>query len=114
MNTPNQTPPDAGLSKSTTAFGVSLAVTSVASALLVVAKELSPNLVMPLMKRLTGHHWVTHSLVALILFVVLGGAFSMANGGRGMRMSPRRLIAALAGGVIVGAMIIAGFYALGG
>jgi uncharacterized membrane protein SirB2 len=66
------------------------------------------------MKRLTGHHWVTHSLFALILFAVLGGAFSMANGGRGIRMSSSRVVAWLAAGVIIGGMIIAGFYLLGG
>jgi ribose/xylose/arabinose/galactoside ABC-type transport system permease subunit len=114
MNSPNQTQPNTGLSKSSIAFGLSLAITSVASALLVVAKELSPKLVMVGMKRLTGHHWVTHSLLAVVLFVVLGFAFSLANGGQGMKTSPGRLIATLAGGVIVGGFIIAGFYLLGG
>jgi lipoprotein signal peptidase len=102
------------LAKYTTGFGLSLAVTSVLSALLVVAKELSPNLVMPLMKRVTGHHWITHSSFAIVLFVVLGFAFSAANGGQGIRLSAARLIAVLAGGVIAGGAIIAGFYLLGG
>jgi hypothetical protein len=110
MNSANQTTPDADLSKCTVAFGFSLAVTSVVSALLVVAKELSPNLVMAWMKRLTGQHWVTHSLIAVVLFGIFGAVFSRANSGAGLKMSASRLIFALAGGVILGGLIIAGFY----
>jgi hypothetical protein len=114
MNTANPTTNGAGLSKCTIAFGLSLAVTSVTSALLVVAKELSPNRVMAWMSRLTGQHWVTHSAAAVLLFAILGFVFSLVNGGRGMRMDPGRLIALLTGGIVIGTIIIAGFYLLGG
>ncbi len=104
---------NAKLSKSTLAFGFSLAVTSLLNALLVVAKELSPSLMIG-MKRLTGQHWVTHSLAAVVVFGILGWVFSRANGGRGLSLSVNRLIMALAGGVIIGSLIIAGFYLMGG
>ena len=57
-------------------------MTSLLSAFLVVVKELSPNVVMPLMKRLTGQHWVTHSTFAVVVFVVFGIVFGLANGVR--------------------------------
>lgn len=105
---------NAKISKYTNSFGLSLAITSLLSALLVIAKELSPNAVMVWLKHLTGQHWVSHSTIAVILFAVLGWIFSRANGGRGINISTNRLIAVLAGGVIIGALIIAGFYLIGG
>jgi hypothetical protein len=113
MSAENQTT-DPGLSKCSVAFGCSLAVTSVVSALLVVAKELSPNFVMVWMKRLTGQHWVTHSLIAVALFGILGGLLSRANAGAGLKMTSGSLIFTLAGGVVIGGLIIAGFYLIGG
>ncbi len=102
------------ISKYTNSFGLSLAITSVLSALLVVAKELCPKTVMVWMKHLTGQHWVSHSVIAVVVFAVLGWVFSRANGGRGISMSANRLIAVLAGGVVLGALIIAGFYLIDG
>jgi hypothetical protein len=58
---------DARIWKLTKGFGLSLAITSVLSALLVVAKELGQQSVMAWMKKLTGQHWVTHTLLALFL-----------------------------------------------
>ena len=113
MKNPNLTMTNAPLSKYTLAFGFSLAVTSLLNALLVVAKELNPHL-MVWMKRLTGQHWVTHSLAAVMLFGILGWLFSRANDGRGLSLSVNCLIVALAGGVIIGGLVIAGFYLMGG
>ena len=101
------------ISKYTNSFGLSLAITSLISALLVVAKELCPQTVMVWMKHLTGQHWVSHSLIAVILFAILGWAFSRANGGQGINMDANRLIVLLTAGVVVGSLIIAGFYMIG-
>ncbi len=100
--------------KYTTAFGLSLAVSSVVSALLVVAKELSPNTIMPWMKRLTGQHWVTHSLLMVLLFAILGVLLANTNLGQGVRTNGKRLVGMLVAGVIIGYLIIAGFYLIEG
>jgi hypothetical protein len=97
------------LSKYTSSFGLSLAAASVINALLVVAKEKS-HAVMAGMQKLTGHHWITHSSIVLILFAALGWGFAQANGGRGVNITVSRLIAVLIGGVMLGSFIILGFY----
>jgi ribose/xylose/arabinose/galactoside ABC-type transport system permease subunit len=99
-----------GIGKYTTSFGMSLAITSVVSALLVVVKEMSENTVLALMKGITFHHWFTHSLFILILFVVIGWLLARSNGGQGVRMGVNRFISTLVGAVVVSGLIIAGFY----
>jgi hypothetical protein len=97
------------LSQYTVSFGVSLAVCSVANALLVVAKEKSPA-VQAAMKRLTGHHWVTHAAAMVLLFFVLGWLLSLPNRGQGLRLTAGRLIGTVLGGLLLGGAIIMGFY----
>ena len=58
------------------AFGVSLAVTSLFSAVLVVLKESNKSL-LGWMAKATGHHWVTHGLADIVMFVVLGWLFAI-------------------------------------
>jgi len=99
-----------GIGKYTTSFGMSLAITSVVSALLVVVKEMSENTVLALMKGITFHHWFTHSLFILILFVVVGWLLARSNGGQGVKMGVNRFISTLVGAVVVSGLIIAGFY----
>jgi len=109
MSNPINPSENDGLSNYTTSFGIALAVASVASALLVVAKEKSPAL-MAAMKSATGHHWPTHSLFALAIFLVVGFALTRVNGGQGVRMTPCALVKTVVGGVVLGSVIIAGFY----
>jgi hypothetical protein len=97
------------LSKYTVSFGISLALCSVLNALLVTVKEKSPA-VAQAMAKLTGHHWVTHSAVMVLLFVLCGWLLSLPNGGQGLRLSPNRLTGIIAAGVITGGAIIMGFY----
>ena len=99
-----------GIGKYTTSFGMSLAITSVVSALLVVVKELSQKTVLAFMKGITFHHWFTHTLFILILFVVIGWILARANGGQGVEMSVNRFISTLVGAVVLSGLIIAGFY----
>jgi ribose/xylose/arabinose/galactoside ABC-type transport system permease subunit len=99
-----------GIGKYTVSFGMSLAITSVVSALLVVVKELSQKTVLALMKGITFHHWFTHSLFILILFVVIGWALGRANGGQGIKMGVNSFISTLVGAVVLSGLIIAGFY----
>ena len=66
------------LSKMTVGFGLSAAVLSVASALLLIFKESSPPL-KAWMAALTSHHWVTHAVFVIVGFIVLGYVFSQTN-----------------------------------
>jgi hypothetical protein len=97
------------LSKYSTAFGLALAVASVVNAVLVVAKEKSPA-VLAGMKSLTGHHWVTHVALVVLLFLAAGFGLALANGGQGLRLAPKSVIATLVGGVAASGLIILGFY----
>ncbi|MEI6076251.1 MAG: hypothetical protein WCS94_11790 [Verrucomicrobiota bacterium] len=99
------------LSKYTHSFGIALAVTSVANGLLVMAKEKNPA-VLAAMKSLTGHHWITHSVIVVTLFLVLGWGLSKIQGGTGVKLHQDNLIRLLAGGVFLGALLIVGFYLL--
>ncbi len=100
------------LSNFAVSFGISLAVTSIASALLVVAKERSPTTVLAAMKSATGHHWATHSLCALLLFLAIGFTLTRTNGGRGPRIATACLVQVVVGGIAVGSLVIGGYYLL--
>jgi len=100
------------IGKYTKSFGLSFAITSVVSALLVIIKESSEEGVLALMKSITGHHWVTQGLFNLILFAVLGWAFSRANKGEGMKMSANGLVSYIVGAVVISGVLISGFYLL--
>ena len=97
------------LSKYTVSFGLSLAAASVFNALLVVVKEKSPAVASG-MQRLTGHHWVTHGAMVVLLFVVGGFLFSRLNSARGPAISARRLTQVVGLAVAAGWLIITGFY----
>jgi hypothetical protein len=97
------------LNKNTESFGVSLAVTSILSALLVVIKE-SSEPVLNLMKTLTGHHWATHGLFTIIVFIALGVYFGKVNNGQGLKLTPERLTMFITAAVVISGLIIAGFY----
>ena len=100
------------MGKYTTSFGLSLAITSLVSALLVILKESSEDGVLALMKSITGHHWVTHGLFNLILYIALGWAFSKVHKGQGVKISANGLVSCIAGAVIISTVLIAGFYLL--
>ena len=100
------------IGKYTMSFGLSFAITSVISALLVILKESSEEGVLAWMAAVTGHHWVTHGLINLILFVVLGWALSRPNEGHGVKMTANSLVSFIVGAVILSEVLIAGFYIL--
>jgi hypothetical protein len=100
------------ISKSTKAFGLSLALASVVDALLVGAKEKS-SAVMSGMQKLTGHHWITHGIAVMAVFSVCGFLFGRLNGGQGPKISAGGLIGMVVLGVLVGGGIIVGFYLVG-
>jgi len=97
------------ISKYTVSFGLSLVISSVINALLVIAKEKSPA-VQAEMKKLTGHHWITHSVVVVALFVVLGFLLAQVRGGRGMTMTANALIKTMVAGILAAGVMIVSFY----
>jgi len=101
-----------GVSKTTISFGLSVALTSVINAMLVVAKEKN-QAVLAGMQKITGHQWVTHSAIILILFGFFGWLFARANGGQGVKMTVNGLIGTVVSGVVIGGLVIVGFYLVG-
>jgi hypothetical protein len=75
----------------------------------VVVKEKSVA-VMDGMKKITGHHWTTHALVVLAVFLASGFIMGRTNGGLGPAVTAHRLIGTLLSGVVVAGLIIVGFY----
>jgi hypothetical protein len=96
--------------KYTASFGVALALTSLFSAVLVIAKELNETTLLAWMKAATPHHWITHGIIDLALFVVLG--FMLVGATQGLRDRPATILGIVAGGTVLGALTIAGFFLL--
>ena len=99
------------IGKYTRSFGLSFAITSVISALLVILKESNEETILAWMKAATGHHWVTHGLFNIIIFVALGWALSRLNNGHGVKITANVLVIFIAIAVVLGGLLIAGFYA---
>jgi putative flippase GtrA len=97
------------LSKQTISFGFSLAVCAVLNAFFVIAKEKN-KAVADWMQRLTGHHWITHAGIILILYFILGLCFGGTKGGQASKLPANRLTNVVLSGVIAGVLIILGFY----
>ncbi|MBU1230164.1 MAG: hypothetical protein KKA55_10385 [Proteobacteria bacterium] len=102
------------LNAQTRAFGLSVAITSIVSALLVIAKESNEDTLLKFMKTVTPHHWITHGLFNLILFVALGLILAKSNNGQGPALDDDKLINVTAGGFLLSCFIIAGFFLIGG
>jgi hypothetical protein len=97
------------VSKHTTSFGLSLALCAVLNALLVIAKERSKG-VAAWMQKVTGHHWITHVAIILVLFALFGWCFGRMNNGRGQQMAADRLTRIVSSGVAAGVLIVLAFY----
>lgn len=104
-----QTTTNAADSVGTTAraFGISYAITSILSALLVVLKE-SSQAVLDGLAAITGHHWVTHGVLNIIVFVALG--FVLSRMDVGVQMTGKSLITTIVGATVVSGLIIAGYF----
>lgn len=90
-----------------TGFGIAYALTSVLSALLVVLKE-SNVPVHDALTTMTGHHWVSHGVLNLIVFLGLG--FVLTRLGGGIRMTENRLLALIVAATGLGGLIIVGYF----
>ena len=93
------------LSRRTVGFSLALSAAVLLNAIIVVVKEKS-DAVMALFKSLTGHHWITHSVIVLVAFLGLG--WSLAR--RSTTIATDRLIVTVLSSVAIATAIIAGFY----
>jgi len=96
-----------GWDKLSAGFGVSFLITSIFNGLLVLAKETYSPL-KSLMKSLSGHHWITHGIFVIILFIVLGYIFSKTDMDK--KIDADKTSGLIIAGTVLGGLIIVGFY----
>ncbi len=88
-------------------FGLSLVVTILLNAVILVVKEISTP-VMSAMKAALGHHWTTHGAFLIIVFIVLGCLFSATR--LEDKLDSGKMLKFTFWAVIVSVIIIAGFF----
>ena len=86
-------------------YGMSYSITSILSALLVVLKE-SNESVHNFLVAMTGHHWASHGLINIVIFLVLGYIFSK----RDQDMSQSSLIKMVVVSTVISGLIIVGYF----
>jgi hypothetical protein len=99
---------DMGIGNYSRSFALSLAITSLLSAILVVIKEQNPETVLAWMKAATGHHWISHGILILIVFAVLGGVLARVKLGTGL--GGNGLSALVSGSLVLSGLVIAGYF----
>jgi hypothetical protein len=95
------------LDRAAAAFGLSAAVAILFNTLLAWVKDSVPAL-NTFMAGLTGHHWTTHSLFDLVVFIGLG--FVFMSTGTADRMTGMGLVRLLVGAVVVAGLGLAGWF----
>jgi hypothetical protein len=105
----HETRETAGFSEVSAAFGLSAAITILFNTLLACVKDAYAPL-NTAMAHLTGHHWITHGLVDLAVFAVLGLVF--LSTGIARRIDPNRLVLALVGAVVIAGLGLAAWFVL--
>lgn len=89
------------------AFGYAFAVAALFNALLVIAKEE----VEPLkawMADISGHHWITHGVVVIVLFIAFG-VYLREKAARA-RTNERGMAQWILSATVLSALLIAAFY----
>ena len=88
-------------------FGVSFLIASIFNGLLIVAKETYAPL-KAWMKSLSGHHWTTHGIFVIVLFIVLGYILSKADLEK--KIDADKTSGMVIAGTVLGGLIIVGFF----
>lgn len=97
----------------TSGFGLSLIIMLLFNALLDVVKEsIAP--VMKGMAGLTGHHWTTHGILVILLFLVLGFIFSGLQPKGKPWLDAKGIMKGVITATVIGYLIIVGFYLIVG
>lgn len=97
------------MSSYTEGFTLSASLAIVFSMVLTIVKETQPA-VFAFMKGLLGHHWTTHGVAVVLVFVIFGFAF--ANADDEYKLSGRTLTNILVVSVLIGGLGILGFFLL--
>jgi hypothetical protein len=97
------------LDRTTLGFGISASVMSILNTLLVIFKELTPPF-KKAMAAATGHHWTTHGVIVLGLFLALG--FALTHSVRPESWSAGRLGSVILWSAIIGSGTLVAFYLL--
>lgn len=99
--------------KYTAGFGLALFITGILNALILLAKDTNPP-VMAWMKAATGHHWKTHGVIVIALFVALGLIFSKSGLEEKLKLDAGRIFTlvwlGVASSVLITTVFYAGFY----
>ena len=93
------------------AFALSASVTFIFNTLLAWVKDSVPAL-NSFMASLTGHHWTTHSLFDLIVFIGLG--FVFLKTGTAERMDGMTLVRVVVGSAVLGGLGLLGWFLFAG
>jgi hypothetical protein len=97
------------LDRVSVAFVTSAAVTILFNAVLTLVKDSSEPLT-AFMAKLTGHHWITHGIVVLAVFLILG--WVLARRDAAPKTGDTRLVAWLVGSSVLGGGTIAFWFLL--
>ena len=95
------------LDKLSVGFGISFLIASIFNGLLLIAKESYAPL-KNWMKSLSGHHWITHGIIVIVLFVVLGYIFSI--NGMNRKINADKTSGLVIAGTVLGGLMIVGFF----
>ena len=95
--------------KYTKGFGISLIVVMLVNAVLTVVKE-SYGPIIKGMAAISGHHWITHGIIVVVLFFILGFAFSSGQSKEPSWPSARGMALGTIVSTILGLLLIVGFY----
>jgi heme/copper-type cytochrome/quinol oxidase subunit 2 len=95
------------MEKYTAGFGLSLIVTSLLNATILLIKEMNAS-VMNAMKAALGHHWTTHGAIVITVFVVLGFVFSSMKFEE--KWDSQKMLNYIIWATIIGGIIVAGFF----
>ena len=99
---------DTAIGNYSRSFALSLAITSLLNAVLVVIKEQNPDTVLAWMKAATGHHWISHGMLILIVFAVLG--WTLAGLKLGAGLGGNGLSAVISGSLVLSGLVIAAYF----
>jgi len=95
------------MDKYSAGFGLSLVVANFLNAIILIVKEKNAA-VMSALKAALGHHWITHGLIVIAVFIILGFIFSIMK--LETNMNACKIQKYIIWSVIISGVIIAGFF----
>ena len=90
-------------------FGLSLVIMMLFNAVLTIIKE-SFDPLLKGMAAISGHHWITHGIVVVVLFFILGWVLSGVQADKISWSSARGITVGTVLSAVIGLILIGGFY----